>query len=150
MSEFRIEKIRHPLEVTLASGQRMTGVVFLEPVARNHSGAQDPRELLNDDDAFFPLAVDDGLVLVAKDQVTLASYQVHADAAAIVPTMISVRLTLSDGALVEGAVEVEARSDADRLLDYLNAFGGRFLSVTVDRSTRCLVNRRMIAGVRQR
>ena len=50
--------VRHPLEITLTNGERLVGVVFLEPIARHHTGQQDPRELLNDADGFFPFAVE--------------------------------------------------------------------------------------------
>jgi hypothetical protein len=150
MSDFRIEKVQHALALTLASGERMEGKVFLEPVARYHAGRQDPRELLNDADAFFPFSVDGRLILVAKDHVKTASYMQPAGATPVSSTKVTVRVHLSDGQDLDGSIEVEHRSDAERLLDFLNGFGGRFLSLTVDRSTQCLVNRHMIAGVQQR
>jgi hypothetical protein len=150
MSDFRIEKVRHPLEITLASGQRFDGHMFLEPAARNHSGVQDPRELLDEDASFFPFAVGGTLLLLAKDHVKLASYKVIPSPAAISPLMIDVRVTLADGTLIDGMVEVEPRSDSQRLLDYLNRFGGRFLSMTSDRAVHHLINRKMIAAVQQR
>ena len=150
MSEFRIEKVQHAVAVTLASGERMDGKVFLEPVARYHAGRQDPRELFNDDAAFFPFAVDGRLILIAKDHVKTATYMQPAGGAPVSSIKTAVRVHLSDGQDLDGTIDVEQRSDAERLLDFLNGFGGRFLSLTVDRSTQCLVNRRMIAGVQQR
>jgi hypothetical protein len=149
MSEFRIEKVRQQLELTLSSGEKLNGTVFLEPVARTHPGPQNPRELLNDDAAFFPFDVKGNLVLVSKEHVKHASYQSGWQVPALSPTTVGVRLLLSDGSSVDGSVEVEARSDAHRLLDFLNGFHGRFLALA-DRSTQRLVNRRMIAGVQQR
>ena len=150
MTDFRIEKVKQSLEITLSSGNRMTGTVFLEPLARNHTGSQDPRELLNEDDSFFPFSVEGRLFLMAKDQVKLATYKSNAPPVTVSPTTVGVRIILSNGETIDGAIEVEPRSDAHRLLDYLNGFEGRFLSMTVDRSTHCLINRRMIAGVQQR
>jgi hypothetical protein len=69
MSEFRIEKIQQPLKITLTSGERLAGIVFLEPMARNHAGPQEPRELLNEPEAFFPFSVGGRVLLLAKDLV---------------------------------------------------------------------------------
>ena len=150
MSEFKIEKLRHNVEVTLLTGERMIGTVFLEPIARNHAGAQDTRELLNDDDAFFPLETQGKLLLLAKDQVKLAKYPVERGALVALRTT-EARLILVDGQSVEGSIIIEARTEADRLLDHLNHFDGRFLPMlTANRQTQTLVNRRMIVGVEQR
>jgi hypothetical protein len=149
MSEFRIEKVRQQLEIVLASGEKLNGTVFLEPMARTHGGPQSPRELLNDAAAFFPFDVKGNLVLLSKEQVKTVSYRASSAPGVVSPTKVAVRLLLSDGSSVDGDVEVEAKSDAHRLLDFLNEFDGRFLSLT-DRAMQRLVNRRLIAGVQQR
>lgn len=148
MSEFRVEKLRHNVEITLVTGERMLGTVFLEPIARNHSGAQDPRELLNDDEAFFPFETGGALILVAKDQVKLAKYPLGKSPVPL--RMTDARVIMSDGQAVDGSIVIEARTEADRLLDHLNHFDGRFLPMlTANRLTQTLVNRRMIVGIRQ-
>src|SRR3954469_19771921 len=113
-SEFRIEKVRQDLEVTLSSGEKLNGTVFLEPVARTHAGPQNPRELLNEETAFFPFDVKGNLVLVAKDHVKHVTYKSGWQTPVLSPTTVGVRLLLSDGSSVDGAVEVEAKSEAVR------------------------------------
>jgi hypothetical protein len=149
MSEFRIEKVKQQLEITLSSGEKLNGTVFLEPAARTHPGPQNPRELLNEDAAFFPVDVKGNLVLVAKEHVKHVAYKSGWQTPVISPMTVGVRLLLSDGSSLDGSIEMEAKSDAHRLLDFLNDYQGRFLSLT-DRTTLRLVNRRMIAGVQQR
>ena len=146
MSEFRVERIRHNVEITLSTNERMIGTVFLEPVARNHAGAQDPRELLNDEEAFFPLDVGGKLILVAKDQVRIVKYPVDRLGISALRTA-NARVILTNGH-VEGAIIVEARTEADRLLDHLNHFEGRFLPMlTANKTIHTLVNRSMIVGI---
>lgn len=148
MKEFRVEKIRHNVDLTLVTGERMVGTMFLEPIAKNHAGAQDPRELLNGEEAFFPFETGGALILLAKDQVKLARYPVGRELIALRTT--AGRVILSDGQSVEGAIIVEARTEADRLLDHLNNLEGRFLPMlTANGITQTLVNRRMIVGIRQ-
>lgn len=146
MSEFKVEKIRHNVEITLVTNERMVGTVFLEPIARNHAGPQDPRELLNDDDAFFPFDAGGKVILLAKDQVRIARYPVDRLGIAALRTA-NARVILNNGQ-VDGAIIIEARTEADRLLDHLNHFDGRFLPMlTANRQTHTLVNRRMIVGI---
>jgi hypothetical protein len=148
MSEFRVEKLRHNVEITLSTGERMLGTVFLEPIARNHAGPQDPRELLNDEERFFPFETGGALILVAKDQVKLAKYPLGKSPVPL--RMTDARVILSDGQSVDGSIVIEARTEADRLLDHLNHFDGRFLPMlTANRLTQTLVNRSMIVGIRQ-
>ena len=59
-------------------------------------------------------------------------------------------MILADGQSIDGAIIVEARTEADRLLDHLNNLDGRFLPMlTANGITQTLVNRRMIVGIRQ-
>ena len=148
MKEFRVEKIRHNVDLTLATGERMVGTMFLEPIAKNHAGAQDPRELLNDEDPFFPCETGGALILLAKDQVKLARYPVGRAMVALRTT--AGRIILADGQSIDGNIIIEARTEADRLLDHLNHFEGRFLPMlTANGITQTLVNRKMIVGIRQ-
>jgi hypothetical protein len=148
MSEFRVEKLKHNLELTLITGEKMVGTVFLEPIARNHAGPQDPRELLNDPDPFFPFETNGALILLAKDQVKLAKYPHPKGPLPL--RMTEARIILSDGQTVDGLIVIEARTEADRFLDHLNHFDGRFLPMlTGNHITQVLVNHRMIVGIKQ-
>jgi hypothetical protein len=150
VSEFRVEKIKWALEVVLTSGHKMSGNVFLEPVARHHSGPQEIRDLLNEAAEYFPFSVAGQTTLLSKDQVRTATYRSAGNPARPASKMIDVKVILADGNAVTGAVEVEPRSDAHRLLDFLNGMQGRYIALAMDGSTTCLINRRMIAGVQQR
>ena len=150
MSEFRVQKVRRALDVVLANGHRMTGYIFLEPIARHHPGEQDPRELMNDDEDFFPIDVNGQLTLLSKRQVRTATYRVPPDPNKPPIRTVEVKVILGDGTVINGEIELEARTDAERLLDYLNSLSGRFLSLLVEGAANCLVNRSMIAGVQQR
>lgn len=151
MSEFRVEKTTREVQVTLVTDEHLFGTVFLERVARHKGGQQDPQQLLDDAENFFPLAVDGGVVLVAKDQVKLVRYSVDAESPVPVSAMVDIRVTLDDKSVLDGHIALERRSNADRLLDHLNRFHNRFLPmVMADGATQCLINRRMIVGVQQR
>ena len=72
MSDYRIAKLRCPVEVTLANGRRLDGDVFVQSAARFHGGPEEPIDLLNDEDPFLPIAQESGEVfLVQKAQMAV-------------------------------------------------------------------------------
>lgn len=148
---YRIEKVRRRVVLVLAHGERLEGDVFVQMRSRSGSGPEEPLDLLNDDDLFFPLSVTErDVVLVAKDHLMWAESELPAlDLAPEVPHLpVSVRITLADGSSVSGDVLLpEATARRSRLVDFLNAYAKRFLALHgPDRL--CLVNRRWIAQTR--
>lgn len=150
MNDYRIEKLRRAVTVVLSDGRRLDGDIFLQARARFRPGPEEPVDLLNDDDPYFPLScAGRDLLLIAKDQVSLVEASVPGSDVADEPLVgMDVEIWLADGNAVCGSVFPETRSDRPRLLDFLNTFSARFLAVfAADRVS--LVNRRLIAHVRE-
>jgi hypothetical protein len=151
MSQYRIEKFRYPVIVTLAGGERIAGDMFVQAYARFRSGPEEPPDILNGAEPFFPLVDERGdTLLIAKDQVAEVEAAVtEADdefrLAGLRPEVIEI--TLVGGELRQGAVHLEVATDRPRLLDYLNRFDHRFLALQTTDGVR-LINRRQIARVR--
>lgn len=149
MSDYRIEKLRRPLRVTLRDGARLEGDVFLRQVSRYRSRPEEPADLLNDPEPYFALAVDGRATLVAKGNVLWADTRFDGDDEEDLTSLgVPVEVTLVDGTVCTGSIFLESRSDRPRLLDFLNAFHGRFLPV-IDASRVVLVNTQTIAHVRE-
>lgn len=151
MSEYRIEKVRRHVSVSLSGGGTLEGDIFLQPSARYRSGPQDPAELFNEPELFIPFAAEgDQLVLLAKDHLARVQFD-DQDADTLVDGVmgVSVEIVLADGSHVDGELRLETRSDRSRLLDYLNGGHQRFLTLRSPTGV-CLVNWRQIAQVRQR
>jgi hypothetical protein len=69
-SDFRIEKERLPVTVVTASGERLSGDIFVQGYARNRLGRERPIDVLNDPEPYFALALpDESTLLVAKRRV---------------------------------------------------------------------------------
>jgi hypothetical protein len=151
MSEYRIEKFRYPVIVTMAGGERIEGDMFVQAYARFRTGPEEPPDILNGDEPFFPLVDGRGdTLLIAKDQVMEVEAVVTEEddefrRAGLRPEMIEV--TLVGGSALQGAVHVEVAADRPRLLDFLNRFDERFLLLQTTDGVH-LVNRRYIARVR--
>lgn len=150
MQEYRIDKLRRAVQVVLADGRRLTGEVFLQPIARLRNTPEEPADLLNGEEPFFVFSEETGVLHLAKDQVTrLETAPPEADNPQEFPNLgIVVELTLTDGTVESGCVFPETPASRARLVDFLNAFDQRFLAVySADKV--CLVNRRLIVSVKQ-
>ena len=151
MYQYRIEKDRVTVTVRLRGGECLEGSIFIEPSVYRHLGREEPSDVFNNPEPFFPLIPADGEpVLVAKSHVI--------EACPLTPTeddlerrraarTAGVELTLSDGTLRAGMVLLEMPSDRPRVLDLLNSSGDRFLRLFIGDSIS-LINVAAIERVR--
>lgn len=153
MTDYRIAKNRCPTTIYLTNGQKLEGDVFLDRVSRFRSEPQQPAEFFNAQDPFFVLAMGDAAVLVAREAVARAVTALPdsdaddpLDAARV---GIDVEIRMSDGDTCRGWIFPEVAKGRARLVDFLNAWPGRFIEATDDHHL-ILVNRHSIAHIRER
>ncbi len=130
MSDYRIEKVRRRVELTLASGDKLAGDVFLQAFARYRAGPEEPFDVLNEPDPFLPLALASGeLVLVQKSQIAVVTTELpdRDDAAETGLVGMNITLTLTRAGTLTGSIFPEVRSDRPRLMDFLNTNPLHFL-----------------------
>ena len=150
ISEFRIEKVRRPVEVTLTNGRRLDGDVFVQTSTRFGTAPAEPLDLLNDDEPFLPLVLTTGAAyLVQKAQIAVVGTRLPDGDDAVERGVVGmkVELTLIDGSAHVGSVFLEVRADRQRLIDALNDLSLPFVALFTAEQLR-LVNRRHIAYVR--
>ncbi|HEX6317088.1 MAG TPA: hypothetical protein VFZ73_19585, partial [Gemmatimonadaceae bacterium] len=71
-NEYFIEKEQLPVDLTMVTGEELSGALFVQPTWRRPSIEFDAPVLLHLPDAFFPLVVGNGRArLIAKSQVVL-------------------------------------------------------------------------------
>jgi hypothetical protein len=150
MSDYRIEKTRRRVEVTLASGRRLDGDVFIQPFARFRSGPEEPLDLLNADEPFLPLVLtSDDLMLVQKSHIAVVgtAFPVEDDSVERGVVGMRVELGMSDGTKLTGSIFPEVRMGRPRLVDILNDSKQPFIALfATDRLQ--IVNRALIAHAR--
>lgn len=148
MSDYRVEKVRRRVAITLANGIPLTGDIFLQVAARFHEGPEEPIDTLNSDDPFFALVEPSGgVTLIQKAHVvTVATRRSPDEAAPAVPGM-EVEFTLSDGTILVGSIHPELRAEGPRLVDFLNEPARRFIAL-VTASEVLAVNREHLAFAR--
>jgi hypothetical protein len=123
MSDYRIEKVRHRVELTLASGDRLEGDIFLQAFARFRAGPEEPLDVLNEHERFLPLVLASGeLLLVQKSQIAVVATALpESDYAAETGIIgMHVEITFFFGETKHGSVFPELRADRPRLVDFLN------------------------------
>ncbi|HEY7566298.1 MAG TPA: hypothetical protein VH762_01930 [Gemmatimonadaceae bacterium] len=148
-NDYRIEKRRLPVAVTLMSGTRLDGELFIQSSGRYQGELEDAPEILNAEDPFFPLALRNGdAILIAKENVrcvAVARRDVHEDEALGIPTRVEV--SLRDGERLNGSLIIEPVNGFSRVLDFLNRRQERFLPL-FGRESVLLINRTLLERVR--
>jgi hypothetical protein len=150
MHEFRIEKDRCTVRLSLVSGETITGAMFLQHTDEGNPRRESARDVLNSTERFFPVETPDGeTLLVAKDRVVevVADFPDDDDElrrASARSALLDV--VLSGGVVRSGTVLLEMPAGQPRLLDYLNRLSDRFLVLYETDGTR-LLNRALIERV---
>jgi hypothetical protein len=130
-SDYRIEKTRLPVSMTLRSGASVEGALYVQSSGHHLGALEDAPEIMNSPAPFFPFALESGgTTIVAKDSVrslTTTRQDVHDDAVLGLATRVEV--TLRDGARLTGTVFVEPISGSSRILDFLNRHTERFITL---------------------
>lgn len=150
MHEFRIEKDRCAVRLSLVSGETITGAMFVQHVGEGDPRRESARDVLNSPERFFPIETADGeTLLVAKDRVVEVLAELPTDDDEL--RRVSARsalldIVLSGGVVRSGIVLLEMPTGQPRLLDYLNRLSDRFLVLYAPEGTR-LVNRALIERV---
>jgi hypothetical protein len=125
MEELRVPKRKVAVEAFLPGGQHRAMALFLADAAPNHAGPEQPLDLLNGRDDFFPAFDDEAqrMTFLNRDEVLAMRVARALDAdleEVTLPTEHEVELLLSDGTVLAGLASYVRPSDRSRLLDVLN------------------------------
>jgi hypothetical protein len=148
-NEFRIEKAQVAVSITMVGGEALSGSLFA-PQIYPPGVAEDPLQLMNEPEPFFPLGLPTGeVLLIAKRRVleiSLVDPSPGEELPGSAPTAL-LQVTLAGGIMHVGSVRLEVRAWSPRVLDHMNHFTARFMALRTDEGVR-LINREMIERVR--
>ncbi len=130
---YRIPKDRLTLSIRLVDGDVLHGDMFVQHVEYALSRSEFPADILNGHEPYFPVQSGEGeVILVAKQQVV----EVWGDGIDGMDAMrvasarrASLELHLAGGTVHCGSVLLEVPTDRPRLLDFLNDYRDRFLTL---------------------
>lgn len=152
MNDYRVEKVRHRVDLTLINRVSLAGDIFLQAATRHHAGPEEPVDALNAEAPFLPLEQLSGdVVIVQKSHIfTLTTRLPERDDTVERGVLgMHVEFTLSDGSVWAGSVFPEQPADRPRLVDFLNDTSRRFIALfTRDRVV--VVNREHLSFARPR
>ena len=138
------------MAVTFVGGERIAGAMFVQALARHRSAPEDPRDILNAPEPFFPLLTQDGeTLLIAKSRVMEVDDNIPScrpDPTGSPVPGVSVAVTLVGGVVRTGRVYLEMPGPAPRPLDFLNHTHDRFFALHEERTMR-LINRDLVERV---
>lgn len=148
MSDYRVEKVRRRVAITLANGIPLAGDIFLQVAARFREGPEEPIDTLNGDEPFLPLVEPSGEVtLIQKAHIVTVTTRREPDEPAPAVPGMDVEFTLSDGTILAGSIYPELRADRPRLVDFLNDPSRRFIALVTPGEVLA-VNREHLAFAR--
>lgn len=149
MHEFRIEKDRCSVTLSLVSGETIAGAMFVQHADESDPRRETARDVLNSSERFFPVETTSGTLLVAKDRVVDVLAELPDDGDELrraSARSARLEIVLCGGVVRSGRVLLELPTGQPRLLDYLNRLSDRFLVLYATEGTR-LVNRALIERV---
>lgn len=127
---------------------QVVGSLFLSLQNRYYSGAEEPLEVLNHAEPFLVFKREDTgeRRFYHKSSIVQVEYREANQAPAAGPGHLHCRLYLTDGSVIEGAVNRALPPDHSRLYDYLNMESERFTEIHTEDHTVCLVNKSCIVS----
>jgi hypothetical protein len=149
---YRIETARKAVILTMLGGEELKGHVFIHLSSYRPFELEDVSELFNASTPFFPLELENSeVILVAKQRVAEVAANRGEDPSEPmreprIPSAL-LQIVLVGGEVRVGSIQLEARPDRARVLDYLNALKSRFLTLYTSNEAR-LINRSLIDRVR--
>ncbi len=138
------------MTLTLLGGESITGAMFVQGHARHRSAPEDPGDILNEPEAFFPLLTQSGeTLLIPKARVLEVAGEIPSrrpTAPGAGAPGVAIAVTLVGGIVRTGAVYLDMPGPAPRPLDFLNRFPERFFALHGTDGVR-LINRDLIERV---
>lgn len=125
-SDFRVEKARVAAILTLSNGTSVPGCFFISENSRTHSGPEGVKDVLNSETGFFPFETRQSggmtTILYNREHVVMVELQdkdePRRNPGYDVASVKHVRMLMSNGASLHGAVHVFRPQGSDRLSDF--------------------------------
>ena len=138
------------MTLMLLGGERIIGAMFVQGHARHRSAPEDPCDILNEPEPFFPLLTENGeTLLIPKARVLEVSGDIPSQrftASGSGSPGVTIAVTLVGGTVRTGAVFLDMPGPAPRPLDFLNRLPERFFALHDTDEVR-LINRDLIERV---
>jgi hypothetical protein len=154
VSELQISKESAHVRLITVSGNALSGEIFLSSYHPLRQAREEPEDVLNSPEAYFPLLTSDGVVVVSKSAVAELEYDqkglAQDDGTTTLGVSVTLSVTMQSGNLFNGELWVEGPVNTPRLLDFMNRHsesGAQFIPLHEEGRVR-LLNRSHIETIR--
>lgn len=142
----KVPKTRKEVKLWVHPEGLVIGSLFVREQSASGSGNEAPHEVMNQESPFVVLYLNKPSELRFYNRNSIIRIEYEDDAATDTPSnnIISCRLTLMDGSLIDGEIRESLPPDYARLFDYLNTDSERFIRLYLEDNEICLVNKSYI------
>jgi hypothetical protein len=127
----------------------VVGSLFLRLQSANMPGEEEPLELLNTEDVFLVVKIEqpDELRFYNKSSVLRVEYDEEKSTPFLMSEPLQCTLHLMDGSFIPGIIRKPLSPDRSRLFDFLNLRQEQFIKIHCDDGRVCIVNKSYIVSV---
>ena len=151
-NHLKITKRRKEVTLTLRSGKKVKGDVFLHYSRNEYGLPQEPVDLLNSKQPFIVLMYESGEVsFYNKNMISHLTYFAKTDVDNVVEANLkeNVEVELVDGEVLSGEITALLPPENMRLYDYLNQIDEIFMRVNKTGGMVTLVNKTCVTAVNE-
>ena len=147
--ELKIPKKQKPVTLWVHPEGRVVGAIFLYQQSENHSGQEQPVDVLNGCAPFVVLQREDlgEPRFYNKRSVVRVEYEDSEPDDTPDMTVLKCGLHMMDGSRLEGTIREFLPPEHRRLYDYINSEGEDFVKLHLGNNNVCLVNKAYIVHV---
>ena len=124
---FKVPKVKTPLTINFVGGSSVSGQIFLSPQSPYRFGKEKMLDLLNNEDAFFPLEAEttSSIRLVHKRNIFfITTHEDKEENESGKP--VTVTIVRTDGEKLVGDLIIQEPEHRSRVLDFFNSNNGSF------------------------
>ena len=142
----KVPKTRKEVKLWVHPEGLVIGSLFVREQSVNRSGNEAPHEVMNQESPFVVLYLNEPSELRFYNRKSIIRVEYDGADTLEMPhkDIISCRLTLMDGSLIDGEIRESLPPDYARLFDYLNQESERFIRLYIENNQICLVNKSYI------
>jgi hypothetical protein len=123
MNKFKIDKLRYSVSLKMVDGSQIDGNIFLDLYSPIHQGREIVKDLLESEKTFFPLEVGEDKAIIFVNKVCMVKAMLKERDSLddlSLGEQKPVKITLIDGDVLSGKINLAMPTERVRVSDYLN------------------------------
>jgi hypothetical protein len=136
---YTVQMLTRDVEIVLYNGAILKGQIFVSEYSRLHAGSEMISEFFENESQFFPVRVNNDIIILSKGSVLLVTYPVEEDYS--IYNIAVAEFFLSNGKSLTAEVPIQAQTPHPRLSDQINLPERFLVTLTEARQKITLINK---------